>query len=887
MSGMFSKDAKVKHFKYGKGIVLADIGDAVLVRFETDIQSCLPDDLEPVLDVKDAIDSGSATSLKTMLPHLQALCIKSVNDQWGVFARSKIDLLPHQLWVCRQARMKDPCRLMIADDVGLGKTIEAGLILSSMFAANRLRRLLILVPASLVEQWQKRMYDMFDIRAQVYSSDIDTPKSRFWEVSDCVVASLDTIKMDNPGRKARFFSAEPWDLVVVDEAHHLNNEKKGGATQGYALIEAMEDQEKFRDLLFFTGTPHKGKNFSFLSLMKLLAPKEFNPYGVMALQLDKLKKYMIRNNKYNVTDLQGNTLFKPPLVTSMTYSYTPEESEFYGKLTEFIESGMAYAGSLNRETGSIVMFVLVTMQKLASSSVAAVSNALKKRIQRFEDAKVERAKLESQLKELNEIEDEFELDRRARLEERLFELASFVQIGQNEQGALKELLSLAEKIEAETKIKTIMSTIESDYPNEPIVFFTEYKATQSAIMSALMERYGQGCVTFINGDERLDDVLLPNGNRETMSVSRFDAKDAFNDGKYRFIVSTEAAGEGIDLQENCHVLFHVDLPWNPMRLHQRVGRLNRYGQTRRVEVRSFRNPDTVESRIWDKLNEKLENINLAFGAVMEQKEDMFQLVLGMASQKDIHDLFANAPKNADDETLSKWFDAKSGTIGGKDVVKTVQEVFGNAARFDYHQVSLTLPRVDLPDLIPFWKNLLAAKERRLFSDGDLLTFNTPDDWKGFGILRKYEAMQFTRKPKDKNKILGAGHKIFDMGVADAVNFSGSVAVADGIDHDYLVYSVFDKITDSSKEKGNRVYACEISSDGSIRVLPDWEFLLVLNTIQSPGIPLSCNRRIDDDELKRCEQAVIDYVSSDEFAPRLPVASLSGALLMARSPKKAV
>ncbi|MDE3275089.1 MAG: SNF2-related protein [Verrucomicrobiota bacterium] len=875
---MFVKDSNVRHKKHGIGVVLADLGDSVLVRFETEIQSCLPSDLEQVAGVRELIKSGQHDSLARLLVRLQALCIKSVNDQWGVFARSKIDLLPHQLWVCRQARMKDPCRLMIADDVGLGKTIEAGLILSSMFAANRLRRLLILVPASLVEQWQARMKDMFDIRAQVYSSEVDTPKNRFWEVSDCVVASLDTLKMDNPGRKERFFSAEPWDLVVVDEAHHLNNEKKIGATQGYALIESMEEQEKFRDLLFFTGTPHKGKNYSFLSLMKLLAPKEFNPDGVMELQLGRLKNYMIRNNKYNVTDLQGNKLFQVPIVKSMTYSYTPEESEFYGKLTEFIENGMAYAGSLNRETGSIVMFVLITMQKLASSSVAAISNALRRRIQRFADAKIERARLELQLKELDEMEDEFELDRKARLEERLFELSSFVQIGENEQGALKKLLSLAERITEETKLKTIMATIEADYPSEPIVFFTEYKATQSAIMSVLMAKYGPDCVTFINGDERLDGVTMPNGSKNNLCVSRFDAKEAFNEGKFRFIVSTEAAGEGIDLQENCHVLFHVDLPWNPMRLHQRVGRLNRYGQKRRVEVRSFRNPDTVESRIWDKLNDKLEKINLAFGAVMEQKEDMFLLVLGMASQKDIQGLFANAPKNADDETLSKWFDAKAGTIGGKDVVKTVQRVFGSAARFDYHQVSQTLPRVDLQDLVPFWKNLLAVKERRLSVDGDLLTFNTPDDWKGFGILRKYEAMQFTRKPKDKNKILGSGHRIFDMGVADAIAFRDAIAVAGGIECDYLVYSVCDKVTDGAREKGVRTYACEISHAGSIRVLADWEFLVVLNKLKPSDSECKSAWSFDDEVFSRCEQAIVDHVMADEFSPKVPVVTLSAALI---------
>ena len=110
----------------------------------------------------------------------------------------------------------------------------------------------------------------------------------------------------------------------------------------------------------------------------------------------------------------------------------------------------------------------------------------------------------------------------------------------------------------------------------------------------------------------------------------------------RFLVSTEAAGEGIDLQENCHSLIHVDLPWNPMRLHQRVGRLNRYGQTRQVEVITLRNPATVESRIWDKLNNKIQNIMLALGHAMDEPEDLMQLVLGMTAPSLFLNLFAEA-----------------------------------------------------------------------------------------------------------------------------------------------------------------------------------------------------------------------------------------------------
>src|SRR5664279_619763 len=166
--------------------------------------------------------------------------------------------------------------------------------------------------------------------------------------------------------------------------------------------------------------------------------------------------------------------------------------------------------------------------------------------------------------------------------------------------------------------------IRDRFAGRSVLFFTEYKATQSLLMSELIRRFGDGCVAFINGDSRADEVVGRDGEVRTVRQTREDAAEKFNDGRVRFLISTEAGGEGIDLQESCHSLIHVDLPWNPMRLHQRVGRLNRYGQKERVEVVTLRNPDTVESRIWDKLNSKIGNIMLAFGHVMEEPEDLLQ-----------------------------------------------------------------------------------------------------------------------------------------------------------------------------------------------------------------------------------------------------------------------
>jgi len=878
---MYSKDTKVVHAKFGSGLVLTDLGDSVIVRFESGIQSCLPTTLEKVADVQDALASGSNTIVADILPMLQAKCIKSVNDQWGVFSRSQIDLLPHQLWVCRQARLKDPCRLMVADDVGLGKTIEAGLVLSAMLTSGKLHRLLILTPASLVDQWVKRMFEMFDIRAERYRTEADTAESNFWAMHNFVVASVDTLKLDNPARKERMLSCEPWDLVLVDEAHHLNNDPKIGATLGYELIAEMEERKLVKSMLFFTGTPHKGKNFSFLSLLHLLAPKVFDPHVDMSLQLDKMKDYMIRNNKYNVTDLHGKPLFQEPVVKSATYAYSQEEQAFYDKLTEFISSGMAYAGSLNRATGSIVMFVLITMQKLASSSVAAVTNALRRRIDKFESAAKEKDELAERLRVLEAEDDGSCADEKAQAEERLLELSAFVQIGNNEKASLHELLSLAEAVKEETKIQTLMDLLEKDYSGQNVLFFTEYKATQSMLMSKLMARYGEDSVTIINGDERLDDVVFPDGSKKRVTVERTKAAAEFNQGDRRFLISTEAAGEGIDLEESCHIIIHVDLPWNPMRLHQRVGRLNRYGQLEKVEVLSMRNPDTVESRIWNLLNAKLAEIDKAFGAVMDQKEDIVQLVLGMAPDRAVQDIFAQAPRNADGPTLAKWFDAKAATIGGKDVVKTVKDVFGNVSRFNYQQVSAALPRVDLPDLQSFLKNILAFRGRRLSVRDGSLDFITPAEWLDYGVLERYEGLVLDRKPKNKKKIIGAGHKVFDKAVEDAVKIKATVAASKSITNHLLFFSVYDQVTDSSKEKGARYFACEVTADGAVvRTLADWEALKILNDVSLESDVSLPSNRLPEGVKEKCIEALKAKMSGDEFAPQLPVIALDAALLAA-------
>jgi SNF2 family DNA or RNA helicase len=202
-----SEGCRVTHPRHGPGEVLFDRGETMVARFVHGLEEVKSSELVRIVDLLAAIEGGEDFPLDTTLLRAQATAIRSVNDAWGVFSRSRISLLPHQLWVCHKALRQWPIRLLIADDVGMGKTVEAGLVLWPLLAKGAIKRLLILTPAKLVEQWQIRMRQMFDIRLAIYTTDADTPRSDFWNTQDRVVASLPTLRADKNGRHERLLSS--------------------------------------------------------------------------------------------------------------------------------------------------------------------------------------------------------------------------------------------------------------------------------------------------------------------------------------------------------------------------------------------------------------------------------------------------------------------------------------------------------------------------------------------------------------------------------------------------------------------------------------------------------------------------------------------------------
>jgi len=828
----FERDERVFHEVYGLGIVVLDAGETAIIRFGDSIQECRKRELRPHRSRDEELrwDPPGRVTARAL-----SLMISSINDAWGVFSKSRIELLPHQLWVCHLVLRSWPTRWLVADDVGLGKTIEAGLILWPLLSKKRVRRLLVLAPASLAEQWQYRLRTMFDIRLKLYDSQADTVRSDYWSSEDMVVASIHTLRDDRNGRHERLLSSAPWDLVIVDEAHHLNYEQEKGPTLAFDLIDKLQRYEKLKSLLMFTGTPHKGKDFNFLALLGLL-DKELVPDPKRPVQsyLSHFPRLIIRNNKYTVTDLGGNRLFEPPAVVNETYNYSAAEERFYNLMTQFILDGRAYASSLTANDRRTAQLVLIAFQKLASSSVAAVRRALKGRLARIAAGQEQLERGGQILHALREADDSGD-DELSALEAELAELSTWVRLVEDEPTWLKRLLLEAEKVREETKIDKILDLVRGRFAGKSVLFFTEYKATQSLLLARLAEDYGPESVSFINGDGRAEDVL-----GRTLTLDRSEAAACFNAGTVPYLVSTEAAGEGVDLQRNCHTLIHVDLPWNPMRLHQRVGRLNRFGQKRRVDVVVLRNPETVESRIWARLNEKIERVQTALDGAMDEKEDVLQMVLGMTPHGTFERLFSDAVDVRKD-SLRQWFDEATATFGGQDVIATVNALVGNSARFDYRSAAPMIPRLDLPDIEAFFRLMLRLNQRRPLLGDDGLTFVTPDQWRDSVVVKsRYDSMLFKRGVPDEvsnARLLGVGHPAMDRALRQAEQWGVRQARVSNsvLQFPLLLYRFQNRVTTDGSPMSAVVRGVEVRP-GGFRLLSEQEAFQAVNRVALWPLP---------------------------------------------------
>ncbi|MFC5463156.1 DEAD/DEAH box helicase [Lederbergia graminis] len=446
--------------------------------------------------------------------------------------------LPHQLETARQVVENMNGKAILADEVGLGKTIEAGLILKEYMIRGLVKKVLILVPASLVSQWVQELNTKFYIPA------IGQRKSYVWEQYDCVVSSIDTAKR-SPHRE--IIAEQDYDMVIIDEAHKLKNHK----TKNYEFVQALK--KKF--CLLLTATPIQNKVEEIFHLVSLLKPGHLGSQSgflekyknqKISMQDDQYLKELV--NKVMIRNRRGDTGIEWPerIVETIPIDFTSEERELYDSIESLKESvsGLPVHG-----------FSLVTLKREACSSREAVFLTLKNMLAKQENPS-----------------------------------PTYIE-------KLKFIQSKIEAITQNSKAVKALELIQSI--DDKVIIFTEYRATQLYLQWYLQQN-GIKSVPFRGGFKR--------GKKDWM-------RELFKNHA-QVLIATEAGGEGINLQFCSHII-NFDLPWNPMRLEQRIGRIHRLGQENNVHIYNFAIKDTIEENVLKLLYEKINLFERVIGELDE------------------------------------------------------------------------------------------------------------------------------------------------------------------------------------------------------------------------------------------------------------------------------
>lgn len=538
-------------------------------------------------------------ALRTHLAH--------VFDPQFAVSVSQVDPLPHQIEAVYKRILPLPTiRFLLADDPGAGKTIMAGLLMRELMQRQDVRRVLVLCPKALTDQWRREMWERFKERFLLVSG--DTVSSAFgqnvWAENDLVIASVDLAWHEHilPGLE----QAE-WDLIIFDEAHKLSAYSYGGKvdkTRRYLLAEKLA--QRTRHLLLMTATPHRGDPENFRLLLALLDPEVFaSQAGAEEAINGENSPFFLRRMKETMRGWRNEPLFLPRHVSTPPYELAPHERLLYDDVTEYVKNGIQLAEqSARSQVRRNVGLALTILQRRLASSLYAVTRSLERRRERLAD---ELARLRMSGADPSSLVSDTQFDEEDDDPDHIEEALSGASAARSvpeleaEVARLDELVAQARAAMAagpERKLGELERVIDDRSVfehDEKILIFTEHKDTLDHLVAKLRER-GRS-VTTIHGGMKLQD--------------RIAAEKEFR-GPTQFLVATDAAGEGINLQF-CRVMINWDLPWNPNRLEQRMGRIHRYGQQFEVQIFNLVARDTREGQVLMRLLEKLERMREALG----------------------------------------------------------------------------------------------------------------------------------------------------------------------------------------------------------------------------------------------------------------------------------
>ncbi|MCS3658142.1 superfamily II DNA or RNA helicase [Salinibacter ruber] len=558
-------------------------------------------------------------------------------------SNSLVRLEPYQLACVNQVMQKLRQRALIADDVGLGKTIEAGLILKELDARRRADRVLFVVPAHLQKKWIREMDRFFDISlTKADRAWVEGEKRRLGEEANVWNQDEQRLITSQAFLRQEKFEAPLeetfWDVAVVDEAH--KGSKKGDTPSKTAKrIEQVSGRSDA--LLLLSATPHTGKEQSFRSLVSYIDPLRVAEN--QELTRDIVDEVMIRRGKETIFDDEGERIFPNRDVQTVPVGMSLPEEDFYEAVTEYVRRIYNRSSMLNKP---VVGFAMALMQKRLVSSIGAIKATLERRLEGLlEEDMVELTQEARSYLEGEDLEEDDQIAAQKELER--VTVAADAALHE-ELEALRHLLDMAEEIPVDSKAQKVRRFIESlleEDPNEKVLLFTEYRDTLDYFLGLCEEEPWYDEIMVIHGDVDKDD--------------RTQIEDEFNYGEQRLLFATDAASEGIDLQKSCHVMINYELPWNPNRLEQRIGRIHRYGQEREVKVWNFQFDGTREAEIFEMLQNKVENIRSRVGATAD--------VLGMIEDLGVEDLIMRSirdeePPSATQEELERELEQREQTL---------------------------------------------------------------------------------------------------------------------------------------------------------------------------------------------------------------------------------
>jgi superfamily II DNA or RNA helicase len=542
-------------------------------------------------------------------------------DPYFGLSISRVDPLPHQLeavydYLLKLARV----RFLLADDAGAGKTIMAGLLIKELKLRGMCERILIVAPANLAFQWQRELKDKFDEKFFVIKG--DDIRDQFgvnqWLEQKQLVTSLDLAKRTEilPGLRQVH-----WDLIIVDEAHRMSWSPPARKTARYALGELLRDISDH--MLLLTATPHKGDPANFSLFLQLLDADAYADVKSIREAMDRRRApFYLRRTKeamvYFPERQPDNTwvakkIFTKRIPHTVDFQIDGAEFELYKAVTRFVKRQSARAAAAGDDPRArAISFLMALYQRRLASSARAVCCSLENRAKRL-DVGLKKAQeiaraAPPDLPDPDELEEMDEADRE-RLEHILeaISLAGNAEDVRAEIAELKQLAVQAKAVETagvEAKLSRLKNLMQEqgffDNPDQRLLLFTEFKDTLDYLVAKLVEwgfRVGS-----IHGGMRI-------GSRDEPG-SRLHTEQQFKEGAIQVLVATEAAGEGINLQ-CCHILFNYDIPWNPNRLEQRMGRIHRYGQKKNCLIFNFVATNTIEGRILQRLLDKLQEIRNA------------------------------------------------------------------------------------------------------------------------------------------------------------------------------------------------------------------------------------------------------------------------------------